>query len=77
MKSKPTKNQAAVMALVAAEMGRTNTTVPRSAIARDSGVLARHLTQTIASCIDRGWLVVPTQGFAVYAITEAGRAVTP
>jgi hypothetical protein len=74
----PTKNQAAVLAIVAAETSAGRTPVTMEAIRRATSVdRRRYLTHTVAYCIRHRWLEVNERGFAAYNLTDAGRAVTP
>lgn len=70
---KPTQNQAAVLRAVADNQPIASPVV-RATIRKCEGVAERSLTTTIASCIDRGWLVVPQVGWEAYSLTELGRA---
>lgn len=72
---KVSANQMAVLRCVAEENVRGMAPVPRDVIRKAAGVRERYLTNTIASCIDRGWLVVAERGVAAYNITNAGLAV--
>lgn len=68
----PTKHQAAVLRCVAAENVAGRSPVSRDVVMAANGVVDRHLTATVAACVDAGWLVVPVRGVSAYNITNEG-----